>query len=297
MVRAVMAEDQKKRRKLAGRVRMSHLDDPAEAAVAVTKLEELDARLLEEKAKHREWGDGGSRKPKPDPLYTEAEQTKALAEIGPIQQALAAATAAGDIGALKDVAAMATALKAGAKARGLGIASENQASEVVLRAERAMGSLLAAVPREPGNKHLNTERVTLTPFQQALVDIGEGRTNGKHSIQPSRRALEWQQVAALSDDEFERLLDEKRRANARLAKVDFYRAVRPVSEEDKARVLAREAAKDMAETEVVASFREAAAALIEGMSQVPTDDLAEVGQIIMAVVEAYNVTYNERQGR
>lgn len=63
----------------------------------------------------------------------------ALVTTEPLKQALALATEAGDIKALKEVHALASALRKGAQARGMGLEAENQAAEVVIRSERAIG--------------------------------------------------------------------------------------------------------------------------------------------------------------
>jgi len=62
--------------------------------------------------------------------------TNELATIDPLRTALANAESIAD---LKDVRDMATAAKAWAKARAMGIGSENEASEYILRAERQIG--------------------------------------------------------------------------------------------------------------------------------------------------------------
>jgi hypothetical protein len=74
--------------------------------------------------------------------------TTALVPTEPLTAALALATEAGDIAALKDIRAMGTALTTGARARGMGIEQENKAAEVVLRAERGIGQALTALRDE-----------------------------------------------------------------------------------------------------------------------------------------------------
>ena len=71
-----------------------------------------------------------------------ASDETALTVPSGLDTALAVATEAGDIPALRDIAAYAAALQKGSKERGMGIEAENQAAEVVIRAERGIGRAL-----------------------------------------------------------------------------------------------------------------------------------------------------------
>ena len=75
----------------------------------------------------------------------EVNTETALEPISLARQALAEATTLPD---MKSVRSWAEALRAYAKSRGLGIEAENQAAEIVIRAERKMGLVLA----EPGTR-------------------------------------------------------------------------------------------------------------------------------------------------
>jgi len=72
--------------------------------------------------------------------------TSALSTIDPLRTALANAETIEDLRGVRD---MASAARAWAKARGLGIQSENEASEYILRAERRIGQNLISL-REDG---------------------------------------------------------------------------------------------------------------------------------------------------
>lgn len=61
---------------------------------------------------------------------------------GQLHTLLVVASQQGDITGMLDVRAMAVALTSGAKARGLGIESENQGAELILRAEREIGGAI-----------------------------------------------------------------------------------------------------------------------------------------------------------
>lgn len=146
--------------------------------------------------------------------------TSALETIEPMKQAIAVAVEAGDVDTLNDTRSMATGLQKAAKARGLGISQENKAAEIVLRAERGIGQVLLALPREPGG--LNSSRVQLTPLQEALDSLGMLGAGGT-GRGPNATAQRFMALARMPDDVFEDMLAAVKAKAERIAKVDFYR--------------------------------------------------------------------------
>lgn len=210
--------------------------------------------------------------------------TNAVATIAPLKRALALADEAGDIPKLRDIAAMAAALQKGAQARGMGLNAENQAAEVVIRAERAMGRILAGVERAKTGPKTDGEGSiadgNLTPFRQAMEDAG---------ITYLKQAAQWQALAAIPDDVFEAKFGAIKEAGNRLAKVDFYRLVKGGEK------IAREARKDIAEamhaddaTPLLVQFRKVAEQVTNEMAQFPTDELPEVAGLIKGLADSYN---------
>jgi hypothetical protein len=102
---------------------------------------------------------------------TNVMETGQLVPLPIMQAALARATENHDLAALKDVAAMAAAFQTGAKVRNLGIEAENQAAELVIRTERAMGVEL----RSMRNRNVflrggHRKAFNLEPVVEALRD-------------------------------------------------------------------------------------------------------------------------------
>lgn len=290
-------EQREKRTKL---VVMAKRGEGNEAAVAATKVVELDARSAESEPKHREWGDGRTRKARPEPVLTENEKREyAVATIGPLQQALAAATVAGDIKGLKDVAAIASALKEGARARGMGVVSENQAAEVVVRAERAMGRVLLAL-EEDGlllGRGSWTEREQGGKTVQNIAASNVLRLADLDITPPL--AFKLRLLARLADAAFEALLAEKRDGNERIAKVDFYRAATPV--EAHQTPIAKAARHDLVEAmqsesaiTQVTDWLEATDALLALTDALPTEELRSVGLKATELVAWYNLQKQQR---
>lgn len=131
--------------------------------------------------------------------------TGSLSTIAPLRQALALATQASDIPALQDVRAMGAALQKGAATRGLGVTAENQAAEVVIRAERAIGAVLIELKAAGmfGKASSGKTRATTLPAVLRVFGDDEGAR---------RTALEIRTGSGLSRDKTQRAL-----ANARVS--------------------------------------------------------------------------------
>lgn len=220
-----------------------------------------------------------------------------------LQSALALATEAGDVDALRDVRAMATALGKGARARGLGIDAENQAAEVVLRAERAIGQTLIALA-DQGLRAKGGGAVLFDPLRSTTGHGAQGALRGRMpsdlptlkdlGINNARQAWEWQQVARLPDDQFEDMLEEFRSSAKRIAKINFYNAVKPKPAPGWREVAHAPSEEGGGSTQAFVNFRRAALALIEHISQVPLDEMTEVAALIKELANAYNVERMKR---
>lgn len=213
--------------------------------------------------------------------------TNALTTIGPLQEALALATEAGDIDGLRDIAATATAFQKGAKARGMGIDAENTAAEVVLRAERALGRTLDIMSEEGlrRTRGANVQRPTSvgsTATERAEGDNLPGLSD--LGITPKEAHL-WRTLAAIPESEFEARFATVRDSGARIAKVDFYRLVKGKPAQKP------EAERDMhgdGYTSVYTAFHKAALDVLKGIDQMPEDELRDLAATIKQLVTAYN---------
>jgi hypothetical protein len=95
-------------------------------------------------------------------------------------------------------------------------------------------------------------------------------------------------LARVPDAVFEGWLVQQRKDNERLAKVNAYALAKPdkVAQEARAEVMAAWHADDA--TPVFAAFGKAVERLIASLSELPTDELADVAGLIRSLVEAYN---------
>lgn len=94
----------------------------------------------------------------------------------------------------REVLDRAVAIKTYVKRRGIGIETENAASEVILRAERSIGGVLAAIERQPtGPSKGLIAKVSPTPFEAAVTESGLG----------PKAAWQFQTLARATDEQFE----------------------------------------------------------------------------------------------
>jgi hypothetical protein len=207
-----------------------------------------------------------------------------LSTITQAQRMLAEATTVDE---LKDVRAFASAMQSGARARKLGIEAENKAAEVVLRAEREIGKHILAL-KDSGAIRMGAPKKVLGGDE---VETTLTQVTGLHAH--DKRLWEWQQVASLDDEVFERLLSEARHLKERIAKVNFYR-VRAKAKD--------ESAGKTKEDSGFLQLRAGAYALLgwqvdatgeggptkNGLLALPNDELLAVANIIRALADAYN---------
>ena len=146
-------------------------------------------------------------------LITVSAGTRALAEARTLDE-------------IRDVRAFAEAMRAGAKQRGLGIATENEAAELVVRSERKMGAELTSMKgsgalitsKQAGERGVARRRGVEEQEHGGLTYADLGISYNEH---PER----WVQLATIPNDAFEEIMQEVRELpDVRLSRVDFIRA-------------------------------------------------------------------------
>lgn len=209
----------------------------------------------------------------------------ALTPITQARQMLAAAETPQDFRNLRTLAATA---RAWAQARGLGVDAENEATEVVLRAERALGGILRNMREQglisDGNPHLRGTEVVTT---EDIVGFSAR----------DRRAGEWMRLSDLPDSIFDDMLRAARERSERLAKWNFYAAAkRPTPARDLDNM------PQTPEDPDFGAFRKGAFGLLgwevgedgtdgptrNGLTSLPEDELRLMARVIKALAVAYN---------
>jgi hypothetical protein len=227
----------------------------------------------------------------------------ALIQTDVMTSAVAVATEEGDIPALRNIASMAAGLQKAAKSRGVGIAQENRAAEVVLRAERGIGAALIHMKEEglragdgqwrerPVGSKLRSGAAT----EQAVANSNSLITLDDLGIERTT-ASRFQLLARLSDEDFESLVSRRRESDERIAKVDFYRLAKEVASGGTPPADRVRAVKDLVgeepETLAFVAFRKAAGAL--DISQLAQEEVIELADIIKDLANRYNVERNRR---
>lgn len=175
-------------------------------------------------SKRKTVNSGVALKPRPERGVVVVEQEQPKLAIRTVGQAQRALTEAKSITEIKDVHDFATAMKAGAKARGMGIDAENEAAEVILRAERMMGQELIRLAEtgalagkgdwktRPGGRGNQNKNVVAADILR-LEDFGLTRW----------QAEDFRKLAALDDETWDRTIMRAYDLGRRLARVDFYR--------------------------------------------------------------------------
>jgi len=222
-----------------------------------------------------------------------ASDETALTALTGAERALAEATTFSDFKQVRD---MGEAAKAWAKARGMGIESENKAAEVIIRAERGMGQTLIEM-REKGT----LAKPGASPAQwtsrdatsvKTLEELGLGSGTDRNLV------AKWQLLARIPEAEFNARFERVKAAGSRLAKVDFYRLVNPDIKRAKAaqKAIREEEHADDA-TPVFATWAEASEALLDyGLRLLPSDELGPTGEWLRQLLAAYNDARTARGG-
>ena len=124
-------------------------------------------------------------------------------ELVHFERAYRALQQASSIDEAKDIRDKAEAARAYARQIGLSLEMQNQCCEIKLRAERRMGELLGASPRQKPGQYQRSHDATVAP---ALAEMGVSKT------QSSR----WQALARLPKREFEGFITETKGAGREL---------------------------------------------------------------------------------
>ena len=224
------------------------------------------------------------------PSATDAP-SMALTPISRARQMLAEATT---IPALRELHDYAIGVKAWAKARDLGVDAENEASEVILRAERAMGEAIlgmraAGLLRAVGGDYVKTSTLDRSGATLSeVLDLPEKQAN--------KRAAEYRSLASLSQTQFDYLLCDARDSGKRLAKVNFYTAVarasgkthyeKPETPTDGHFEGLRRGVYGLLGWRIESDGRSSWTR--NGMLTLPDDELAQMATFIRALADAYN---------
>ena len=193
---------------------------------------------------------------------------------------------------LRDVRDFAEGAKAWAKARGLGIEAENQASEVVLRAERTIGRMLLDA-RAAGE--IASVGGTIS-FEVLIKSLGLPTLADILPDVDVHYIADWQRAARLADDKFEFMIEAALKEGRRIAKTNFYGML--ANAEKRAAALPK--LVETPEDKDFVAFRQGAYGLLgwevseaggsatrNGLLNLPSDELVQVAEIIKALAVAY----------
>ena len=215
-----------------------------------------------------------------------------LIEITEADRALALAASVPELTDLHDKF---TTAKTWAKTRGLGVDAENKAAEYILRTERKIGAELIRM-LEAGER---AQHGGGTPGQEGFSKLGLptlaellGGQDDKSTVRDNAAA--WQRLARMPEDVFETMLAEVKATRERIAKINFYAASRPVRIDDPAPerpdtlgyALLQEAANDLLGWQV--DDAGVGSATENKLLRLATDELAQVGLLLKALITAYN---------
>jgi hypothetical protein len=212
----------------------------------------------------------------------------ALTPITQAQRMLAEAKTLPD---LREIHDFAIGARAWAKARGIGIEAENDATEVILRAERRLGDILLSVPRSKTGPKSSPSEGSRTPFEETVAEAG---------LEKNPKAVHhFQRLAEIDEARFEAMLRAARAVvGGRLSRIDLVRAI------DKAQGK-RAGAEEARPTPInpdFEAFRRGAYGLLgwefddsgvgkatkNGMLTLPNDELAQTATLIKALAVAFN---------
>jgi hypothetical protein len=234
--------------------------------------------------------------------------TNELIILDKAQQALAEAKTIPELKAARDAA---TGAKAWVKSRGLGIESENEAAEYIVRAERRIGAELIRMA-ETGER--NTGGLPLGAETKPLEDLSDNGRWERQRAQAKARTLvadgdqtqktlaslgitksdsqRWQLLARLPEDLFERILAHNKAARDRIAKVDFYRAAKnPTQDEAPETPIAKGFDMFRAGVYHMVGWRVDDAGVggptKNDLLTYPVDDLKQIAELLQVMVAAY----------
>ncbi len=220
---------------------------------------------------------------------------KDLILLGEADRALALATSAPDLHDLRDKFA---AARTWSKSRGLGIESENKASEYILRTERKLGAELIRMS-EAGERKTEKEGRWSEEKKASSEDAFLPATLAELGIS-HKQSHNWRVVAQYPDDEFEALLNHSKAARERIAQINFYRTSHkrsgdgsPETKPDKGFEMFRAGAYHLLGWRV--DDDGIGAPTKNGLLMLPRDELASFAEIIKLLVTAYTEARAKRQ--
>jgi len=157
------------------------------------------------------------------------EDHQQLALLDRANQMLAEADSIEDMKTVRDYA---TTVKTAMRARGMGVDAENQATRVILKAERKVGAELIRLEKAGLLAKRGQHAVNPVPTQDEkgkFTGSSDERSNSGLITMDNlgliwRDADWWKSAARIPEDEFEQMLTFAIESGTRLAKVNFYRA-------------------------------------------------------------------------
>jgi hypothetical protein len=222
--------------------------------------------------------------------------TSELALLSGAESALATASTIPELKSFRDEV---TAAKAWAKSRGLGIESENKAAEYILRAERKIGAELIRMS-EVGERATSKDSLvpggiagtTSGPGTPIVVAKSRNDDDGVLTLSDlgvsNKDAFNWQRVARLTDEQFERMIAQALELRERIAKINFYRVPEDPTE----------AEPETKEDPFFLAFRKGAEGLLQndGVRLLPDDELRLLATLIQRLVAEYQSVKAARHG-
>lgn len=213
------------------------------------------------------------------------------AELSKAERMLAEARSIADLRELRDFA---SSLRAWAQSRHLGVEAENTAAVFILRAERAAGQELIRMA-EGGQRAVKGRFVGDQPRVKGRIAKGGGSdlpTLAQLGISPTASA-NWQRLATVSDEHFERMLADALAAGAdgtvsRIAKKRFY----PWPEDR--REYAGEHRKDDPLTPLFHLRTYADQVIGSSLVRLSSEDVSEIGKIGVRLVKAARAELDSR---
>ncbi len=132
-------------------------------------------------------------------------------EIQLLEQAAAFLAECQDLDEVKSLRDKAEALRLYSKKIGDSQRAQNAAAEIKIRAERRMGELLKAMPKQGGGRPLKTGS-TMEPVSPPLADLGIAKTQSHRT----------QAIADVPEEEFEEVIAKAKEADRPLTSNEFY---------------------------------------------------------------------------
>jgi len=222
-----------------------------------------------------------------------AEIVGSVAELSQAHRMLADARTVADFRDLRDFA---TSMKAWAQSRHLGVAAENEAAVVILRAERGAGRELLRMA-EDGERARRGDPTGLPRDKRGRIASGptECLVTLRSMGIPMSSAANWQRLAEPSDEHFERMLTEAREPDdnglvKRIAKKRFY----PWPEDRRDYSNGANYRRDDPLTPLFHLQTYASQVLGASLERLSSDDLVSIGKLGVRLVKAARAEMDRR---